>query len=87
MTEQKIKAIEEKLAYQEQHVDDLSQMVSDQWGQIEALKKQIKNMTDKIERLEAMEDNDHRDGAGDGAGDGDRLSLIEQAIRDKPPHY
>lgn len=70
--------IEITLAHHERQITDLSEMINDQWQQIEALKRQLAKAQDKLMLLEA--------GAGDGTDDSG-LTVTEIALRDKPPHY
>ena len=48
----RIDALEIKAAHQEQQIQDLSEMVSDQWRTIERLGGQLIKATAKIESLE-----------------------------------
>ena len=75
MSDDKLNRIEETLSYQEKQIDDLSEMVILQGAELEALKKHMIRMHDKITTLE------------DTSPEGKNLSSIEQAARDKPPHY
>jgi len=53
----RIDALEIKTAHQEQQIQDLSEMVSDQWKTIERLGGQLTKATAKIESLENSEPN------------------------------
>ena len=53
----RIDALEIKTAHQEQQIQDLSEMVSDQWKTIERLGGQLVKATAKIESLENSEPN------------------------------
>ena len=75
-----ITSIQEALAYQEQQISDLSEIVITQGKEIEDLKFYIKKLEHKIEVLEE----DITEEAEDGKSG---LSVSEQAARDKPPHY
>lgn len=72
-----IRQIEESLTHHERQIQDLSDMVARQWQDIDLLKKTVTVLQQKIAA------------AAQGAGDtgGDKLSVSEQALRDKPPHY
>lgn len=70
--------IEETLAHHEKALQDLSDMVVKQWDEIDALKGKVKILQDKIGVL-SQEAAEGQAGAG--------LSVTEQALRDKPPHY
>lgn len=72
MTDEKITHIEEVLMHQEQQISDLSKMVTQQWGEIDLLKKIIRKLQGDI---------------SDVSGSTERLSPAEQSARDKPPHY
>ncbi len=74
MPEDKLHCIEEELAHQEQKIIDLSDMVTCQWEEINALKKCLAKMQGKINMLED-------------SPEGEELSIADQAARDKPPHY
>lgn len=77
MNNEKQTQLEETLAYHEQQIHDLSEMVTRAWNEIDLLNKRLSKMQSKIEDLES---------AGDTEG-GDGLSVSEIAARDKPPHY
>lgn len=68
--------LEELIAHQEQRIQDLSDMVAQQWDSIDLLKKQILRLHDK---MTAMAEN-----AG---SEEDGLSVTEVAALNKPPHY
>ena len=78
MYDEIMQKIEITLAHHEQQIADMSELINDQWQQIEQLKRQISMAQDKLKLLEA--------GAGEGSGDSN-LSVTEIALRDKPPHY
>jgi len=70
--------IEETLSHQERQIQDLSDMVARQWREIDQLKKTLLTLekrmisfTQDAREVRATED----------------LSVAEQALRDKPPHY
>lgn len=75
-----ITIIQEALAYQEQQITDLSEVVIVQGKEIQDLKFYIKKLEHKIEVIE--EDISEDTGSGK-----EGLSVSEQAARDKPPHY
>lgn len=77
MTNEKLNAIEEVLAHQESQIQDLSDMVVKQGDEIEALKRHIGKLKDKIDILEETS----------GGGEGEGLSVTEIAEMNKPPHY
>tara|TARA_R110001592_G_scaffold27763_25_gene102937 strand:- start:17678 stop:17908 length:231 start_codon:yes stop_codon:yes gene_type:complete len=76
MTENKLIEIETTLAHHDQQLMEMSAVITDQWKEIETLKRKLSRAIDKIDQL------------GHDADDGGKaLSGIEQAARDKPPHY
>lgn len=71
--------IEALLAYQEQKIDDLSDMVARQWDEIERLKQRLKRTQDKLKTVEDL---------ANAAGKSDQaISVSEFAAQEKPPHY
>lgn len=68
--------LEEMLAHQEQKIQDLSDMVTRQWAEIDRLKAHLIKMQDKITFLE---ENPGADNTG--------LSTSDIAKLNKPPHY
>ena len=71
--------LQEALAYQEQQISDLSEMVITQGKEIENLKFYVKKLEHKIEVLE--------EDIGEEGEEDKNLSVADQAARDKPPHY
>ena len=69
--------IETTLAYHEQQVEQMNEVITEQWKEIEALKRQLSYAVDKIEQLY----HDSNDGKGGGG------SILEQATCNRPPHY
>lgn len=53
MSDEKLMEIETTLAHQEKTITDLSDVMNDQWREIEALKRQLKMANNKIEELES----------------------------------
>jgi SlyX protein len=53
MSDEKLMEIETTLAHQEKTIADLSDVMNDQWKEIEALKRQLKMANTKIEELES----------------------------------
>ncbi len=74
----KFEKIEMAMAHHEQQIHDLSEMINEQWQQIEMLKRQLDRAHDKLSAIES--------GATESAQDAG-LSVSEIAARDKPPHY
>ncbi len=68
--------IETTLAYHEQQVEQMNEVITEQWKEIEALKRQLSYAVDKIEQLY----HDSSDGKGG-------VSTLEQATCNRPPHY
>lgn len=53
MTDDKITNIEMTLAHQDKVITELSDVINDQWREIEALKRQLNKTNSKIEELES----------------------------------
>ncbi|PKR88061.1 SlyX protein [Pleomorphomonas diazotrophica] len=51
-TESRIVALEEKIAYQEQVIEDLNAAVTDQWKEIDTLKRLVANLLDEVKEME-----------------------------------
>ncbi|MGH1404200.1 MAG: SlyX family protein [Alphaproteobacteria bacterium] len=73
----KIIDIETTLAHHEQKIDELNEVITDQWKEIDALKRALERAIDKIDQIEF--DNKEEDGKNP--------SSIELARQAKPPHY
>lgn len=65
------------LAHHERQIQDLSDIVTTQAGEIAALKARLERTNQKLLEVE--------NSASDGGKE--TLSVTEQALRDKPPHY
>ena len=48
----RIDALEEKIAYQDQVIDDLNTAVTDQWKEIDTLKRLVANLLDEVKEME-----------------------------------
>ena len=48
----RIDALEEKIAYQDQVIDDLNTAVTDQWREIDTLKRLIASLLDEVKEME-----------------------------------
>jgi len=72
MSDEKITHIEEVLMHQEQQISDLSRMVTQQWDEIDLLKKYIRKLQGDVTTVTEMAES---------------LSPSEQSVRDRPPHY
>ncbi len=77
MSEDRITELEITIAHHEQQIQDLSDIVTDQWKQIELLNKRLDKALSKIDQMQS----DGRDNADAG------LSSIEKAALEIPPHY
>lgn len=76
MSDDRLINIETMLAHQDQQIQDLSDMLNVQRAEIDTLKRLLQKAQDKIADIEGAQ--------------GDKepaLSVAEQALRDKPPHY
>lgn len=51
-TEARIDALEEKVAYQEQVIDDLNTAVTDQWKEIDTLRRLVTSLLDEVKEME-----------------------------------
>jgi SlyX protein len=51
--EARIEQLETTVAYQEQVIDDLNKVVTEQWQEIEALKRQFAKLADQLREVEA----------------------------------
>lgn len=51
-TEARIDALEEKIAYQDQVIDDLNTAVTDQWKEIETMRRLLANLLDEVKEME-----------------------------------
>lgn len=71
-----IDKIEETLAHQEQQIQDLNDVVTKQWNEIDRLTKTIERLGHKVQELETVKSEDH-----------ENLSVTEEAALNKPPHY
>lgn len=60
MTDQKLAtrldALETRVAFQEQTIEDLNTTITDQWQQIERLRRELSRLTDEMRELEAGSD-------------------------------
>lgn len=77
MSEDRITDLEITIAHHEQQLQDLSDVVTDQWKQIELLKRRLDKALSKIDQMQ----NDTGDNSESG------LSSIEKAALEIPPHY
>ncbi|MCM5556636.1 SlyX family protein [Pleomorphomonas sp. JP5] len=48
----RIDALEEKIAYQDQVIDDLNTAVTDQWREIDTMKRLVASLLDEVKEME-----------------------------------
>ncbi len=48
----RIDALEEKIAYQDQVIEDLNTAVTDQWKEIDTLKRLVVSLLDEVKEME-----------------------------------
>lgn len=48
----RIDALEVRIAYQDQVIEDLNQTVIDQWKKIESLRRQLAELLDRVQEVE-----------------------------------
>jgi SlyX protein len=48
----RIDALEMRVAYQDQVIEDLNQAIIDQWKQIDGLKRQLAEILDRVQEVE-----------------------------------
>ncbi len=75
MDQEKITEIETMLAYQEQQITEMSDVITDQWKTIDLLKRKLNKLEAKIEQ------------GSDDSQSGEQIGSIERARQDIPPHY
>lgn len=76
MSEERLNKIEATIAHQEQQISDLSEMITQQWKEIDTLKLRLKKAQERLGEMTPSLENE-REG----------LSVSEIAALDKPPHY
>lgn len=52
----RIEALEMRAAHQDQVIEDLNAITTEQWTQIDVLKRQIEQLRDRIQELESNRD-------------------------------
>ncbi|MCB1531071.1 MAG: SlyX family protein [Rhodospirillales bacterium] len=77
MLEDDLNRIQEVLTHQEKQIFDLNDMVTRQWKEIDRLKAELEKTRAKLNVLEET--------AAEAMGE--KLSVSEEAARNKPPHY
>jgi SlyX protein len=48
----RLEALEVRVAYQDQAIEDLNQTVIDQWKKIDALRRQLNELLDRVQEVE-----------------------------------
>lgn len=77
MNEEEFQKIQTLLAHHERQIHDLSDIVTEQRQEIDRLKARLDKTSQKLADIELSS----------GGGEGQGLSVADQAMRDKPPHY
>lgn len=77
MESKRLDDLEEVVAHQDKQIQDLSDMIIAQNKDIARLQREIVKLGGKIQELETASQKE----------EGEGLSILEQALRDKPPHY
>jgi SlyX protein len=70
-----ISDLETLIAHQDQQIQELNDVVTKQWAEIDVLKKYMLMTKSKIQELE------------DNLGPKEGMSLSDEAAANKPPHY
>jgi SlyX protein len=76
MTDERIDKIEMALMHQDEQIQDLSDMISAQWKEIDRLSRLLRKAEAKLSEMAYSGSED------EGAG-----SIADMAAEDKPPHY
>lgn len=71
----KLNTLEEMVSHQDRQIQDLNDVVTNQWAEIDALKRKLERLGAKMQEIEVA------------AKDVEELSVTEQATLNKPPHY
>lgn len=79
MSTKEIADIQALLAHQDQQIQDLSDMVTKQWTEIDQLKMRLKRTQEKLKSVEDIANSETKSG--------DAVSVSEIAALEKPPHY
>ena len=77
MSDEQINTMQESVMHHERQINDLSEMVTAQWHEIDRLKKTIEKLNEKLSMVE--------DSVQEGGGKA--MSVTEMAAQNKPPHY
>lgn len=73
-----INDLESLIAHQDKQIQELNDVVTKQWQEIDALKKYMQMTKSKIQELE--------NNIGE-LGAGETISISDEAAANKPPHY
>lgn len=76
MTDERIDKIEMALMHQDEQIQDLSEMISAQWKEIDRLNRLLRKTEAKLSEMSY--------GGAEGEGGS---SIADIAAEDKPPHY
>ena len=52
--QERLTALEERLAHQDRAIEEMSALIADQWREIERLKRQLQSMDDQMAAVEQM---------------------------------
>lgn len=74
----KISDLETLLAHQDRQIQELNEVVTSQWAEIESLKKYMQTTKSKMDELEHSVKS---------RGDSEFQSIADEAAANKPPHY
>lgn len=69
--------IEELLAHQDRQIQDLNDIVTKQWNEIDRLNKIVGQLSNKINEISISSKEERNDS----------ISVIDEAKFNKPPHY
>ncbi|MEZ5902368.1 MAG: SlyX family protein [Alphaproteobacteria bacterium] len=72
---QEISDLQSLIAHQDKQIQELNDVVTKQWAEIDALKKYMQMTKSKIQELEYS------------LGQDKPMSVSEEAAANKPPHY
>lgn len=77
-TDEKLAEMQGLLAHQDKQIQELNDVVTVQWKEIDALKKYMLLTKNKIQELEHNVSE---------MGQGESMSISDEAAANKPPHY
>lgn len=78
MTDKDIDTLQTMVAHQDKQIQELNEVVTKQWAEIDALKKYMQLTKSKIQELEHNMSE---------LGQGEGMSVSDEAAANKPPHY